>query len=288
MLKSLNLSLYLLFGLALGFLAPTYTSAEEAVAISKDGVKIVYSKHGKGEPALIFVHGWSCERSFWRKQIPYFEPDYTVVTLDLAGHGRSGQERDVYSMRAFGEDVAAVVESIGAQQVILLGHSMGGPVIIEAAEIIPDKVLALVGIDTFQDFGEYYSEEEIAGFVQPFKEDFRTNTEGFVKDMLVKGTDPGLIAEVTAKMAGTSERTGVSAMTEMFKRSYAAEPPNIKAPVWAINADLWPTNADANQKFVPEFHLRLIHGTGHFLMLEAPDAFNTELGLVIKTILAEK
>ena len=97
---------------------------------------------------LVFVHGWSCDSRYWRAQIPYFSQKYRIALVDLAGHGHSGFGRSNYTMGSFGEDVLAVVEALGAEKVILIGHSMGGIVIAEAARLMPEKVLGLIGVDT--------------------------------------------------------------------------------------------------------------------------------------------
>ena len=76
----------------------------------------------------------------------------------------------------------------------------------------------------------------------------------------------------------------ISALEEMFSRSYIVRPPRVSAPVWALNADLWPTKPEVNRKYVPEFNLRIMPGVGHFLMLEKPDEFNRQLDDIIKEI----
>jgi len=73
---------------------------------------------GEGEPALVFIHGWCCDRTYWEAQLPYFAQKYKVVTIDLAGHGESGLDRKAWTMKAFGEDVAAVVEKLGFYKTI--------------------------------------------------------------------------------------------------------------------------------------------------------------------------
>src|SRR5262245_7744994 len=110
------------------------------VTLSVDGVPIHYDVQGDGLPALVFIHGWSCDRSYWRKQMKYFAPRYTVVAIDLGGHGDSGLNRETWTTPAFGEDVVAVVETLGLTQVVLIGHSMGGAVSVEAAQRIPARV----------------------------------------------------------------------------------------------------------------------------------------------------
>lgn len=271
-----------LYSFILLFAAPA--TGENGIAVSKDGVPIAYSTYGNGTPALVFVHGWSCDSSFWREQIPYFQKNNQVITLDLGGHGQSGRERVVYSMESFGEDVAAVVKAVHADTVILIGHSMGGPVVLKAAETIPERVMAVVGIDTFQDLTQEMSPEQLAEFVQPFKTDFTTTTDQFVRGMFRADADPKIIDEVALKMSSASPEVGISAMEEMFKVSYMKAPPQINMPVWSLNADLWPTKENENKKILPQFTLRVIPGVGHFLMLETPEEFNRQLKDIVDLI----
>ena len=73
------------------------------IATSADGTPINYYEHGKEGVVLVFVHGWSCDASYWREQVEYFKEKYHMVLIDLAGHGRSGSERENYTMEAFGQ-----------------------------------------------------------------------------------------------------------------------------------------------------------------------------------------
>ena len=118
------------------------------VVSSKDGTPISYEVYGSGEPTLVFVHGWSCDGRYWQAQVPHFSKDHRVVVIDLAGHGHSGMGRSKYTMKDFGEDVRAVVEAVGSRDVILIGHSMGGTAAAEAARLMPDRVIGIIGIDT--------------------------------------------------------------------------------------------------------------------------------------------
>jgi len=224
----------------------------------------------------------------WNAQIPYFEKKYRVITLDLAGHGSLGRGRNVYSLKAFGEDVASVVRASGARKVILIGHSMAGAVISEAAEILPDTVIALIDIDTLQDLEERYSPEQIEGYIQSFRKDFRKTTDVFVRSMFPREADPALVNEVAGMMSGASPAVGTSAMEELMKRSYIEKPPEINVPVWCLNSELWPTRLEINRKYVPGFNVRTMPGVGHFLMMEAPDEFNKQLDSIIAEIVKEK
>ncbi|NOR13724.1 MAG: hypothetical protein GQ545_10775 [Candidatus Aminicenantes bacterium] len=70
---------------------------EDSVA-STDGVSIHYQVQGKGTPALVFVHGWCCDLTYWEKQWDPFAEKYTVVSIDLAGHGQSGLNRESWTI----------------------------------------------------------------------------------------------------------------------------------------------------------------------------------------------
>ncbi|HQO83876.1 MAG TPA: alpha/beta hydrolase, partial [Synergistales bacterium] len=122
----LRRSIILLICLALATSAPLPAEAETPwpqVAFSADGVPISFEVHGDGEPALVFVHGWSCDARYWSAQTPLFSLKHRVIILDLAGHGHSGMGRSKYTMGSFGEDVRAVVEATDTKKAILVGHS---------------------------------------------------------------------------------------------------------------------------------------------------------------------
>ncbi len=125
-------------------------------ATSSDGVTIAYEAWGKGLPAIVFVHGWSCDRTYWQDQIEFFAADRQVVAIDLAGHGESSMERTDYTIAAFGDDVAVVLERHGITDAILVGHSMGGPVVVEAALLVTDRVRGVIGVDNFQSMKEEF------------------------------------------------------------------------------------------------------------------------------------
>jgi pimeloyl-ACP methyl ester carboxylesterase len=165
-------------------------------------VEIRYEVAGRGEPALVFVHGWSCDRSYWRAQMDHFASAHRVVALDLGGHGESGLARESWTMAAFGDDVRAVVEELDLPRVILVGHSMGTYVIFEAARLMPDRVVALVPVDQIFDPDQGFGEEERERFLAGLRADFSTATQAFVRQYLFgEGADSALAKGIAADMA---------------------------------------------------------------------------------------
>src|SRR5690606_25244475 len=96
--------------------------AREGFVPSKDGVRIAWTLRGDGPP-LVFVHGWSCDQAYWREQVDHFAEHHSVVTVDVAGHGKSGLGREEWTIASFGADVAAVLQELDLEGAILIGHS---------------------------------------------------------------------------------------------------------------------------------------------------------------------
>lgn len=93
-------------------------------AASSDGVRIAYAAYGAGARAIVLIHGWSCDGSYWAAQVEALSRDFQIITLDLGGHGQSGTDRRSWTIESFGQDVAAVVEAAQLEEVVLVGHSM--------------------------------------------------------------------------------------------------------------------------------------------------------------------
>ena len=190
---------------------------------SKDGTQISYEIYGVGEPTLVFVHGWSCDARYWQKQVSYFSKKYTVILIDLAGHGHSGMTREKYTMKAFGEDVQAVVEETESKNVILIGHSFGGAVIAETARLIPHRVKGLIGIDTYENIEYPLSREEFSGMMAPFWENFQSGTRQFVQQMLLPDKDTLLSNWIIADMSAAPQSIALSSIEEYLEQSITGE-----------------------------------------------------------------
>ena len=251
------------------------------VVPSKDGVMISYEVYGSGEPTLVFVHGWSCDARYWRAQLPYFSKRHTVVVLDLAGHGHSGMTRTKYTMRAFGEDVQSVAEATLSTSVILIGHSMGGLVIAEAARLMPDRVLGLIGIDTLENIEYPLTREELEEMTAPLKADFVTGSRQFVSEMISGQCDPGLREWILSDMSAASPAVALSAMNEMMELYITGEAARIfekiRIPVITVNGDLWPINYEGNRRHMVSFHAIILEKADHFLMMNRFEDFNRAL-----------
>ena len=262
------------------------------VVPSKDGIPISFEVYGAGEPTLVFVHGWSCDARYWRAQVPHFSKSHRVVTLDLAGHGHSGTKRLQYSMLAFGEDVQAVTEAIGSNRVILVGHSMGGSIIAEAARLMPDRVIGLIGVDTLHNIEYPMAHEELSKMLAPLEKDFLNGTREFVEQLILPSMNPQLREWILSDMSAAPSAVALSASKSMMTQYITGEAAKIfheiRAPVVSVNCDMWPVDYEANRRHMSFFEAIILKGADHFLMLDRPKEFNQALEKAILTILKYK
>jgi pimeloyl-ACP methyl ester carboxylesterase len=231
-------------------------------AVSADGVAIRYDSVGRGEPALVFVHCWTCNRGFWDAQVAHFAPRHRVVRLDLAGHGDSGMRRGEYTIDAFADDVAAVVDALGLKRIVLIGHSMGGPVALQAHKALGERVLGVVGVDSFH-----------LGFKLPSGEIYAGRT------LFAPGTVAEVVEQISAIMAGAERPMAVSALQGTY-RWYQTEAQaafeRIGPRLRNINGDPWGGSLPLHPSVV------LIAGAGHFPAQEKPAEFNQALAQIVQ------
>ena len=249
------------------------------ITLSPDQVHIEYHVYGHGEPTLLLIHGWACEENYWHAQLQPLEAHYTVVTLDLAGHGASSANRTDWSIANYAQDVVAVARQLPDPRLVLVGHSMGAAVALAATPLLGDRVIGVVAVEALRSVGEPpLSAREIDRRVAPFESDFVGATRNLVSSSLFEhGADPVLVQKVAYNMSLRPPAVAVPSLRSLLGMDLAGLLPAIHVPVYAINSDLLPTDAARIRRSLPDFHLDVLEHTGHFLMLEDPARFNALL-----------
>lgn len=249
------------------------------LALTPDSVHIDYRVWGKGEPAVVLIHGWACDSAYWNAQIAALKSRYTVVAVNLAGHGGSEANRTDWSIGNYGEDVATVVRQLKNKQVVLVGHSMGGDVALEASRRIGDRVIGIIAVDSLKSIGlAPMRPQEIERQLAPFRKSFIEATRNYVTDKLFeKGADPTLVQKVAYDMSLEPPAIAVPSLESLLSMDFTRLLPEIHVPVLAINSDLGPTDVARIRKSLPGFEAEVLEHTGHFLMMEVPQRFNPVL-----------
>ncbi|HUK73984.1 MAG TPA: alpha/beta hydrolase [Candidatus Bathyarchaeia archaeon] len=253
-----------------------------------DGVQIVYSVAGTEQPALVFIHGGLANRSFWDAELKAFSARYRVIALDLPGHGDSGVERQMWGIPQFGGDVRAVIEAERINHAILFGNSLGGPVAIEAALLIPEKIIAVVGVDTFQSLNYKVDPEEMQQRANAFRTNYSAALSRMVNALFHGDADPALVADTERRMSGTPPEAAYRIFLSMagYDPSLAAR--RLRAPLRAINGDLYPTDVEGVRKLKSDFDVVVMKHMGHYPMLERAAEFDHLVAEMITKLLSQQ
>jgi pimeloyl-ACP methyl ester carboxylesterase len=238
------------------------------------GMKVHYLAFGEGEAALVFVHGWCCDMSFWAQQVDAFGK-VPVVLVDLPGHGLSDKPEVVYGADLFAEAIDAVLKAQGVSKAVLVGHSMGTPAIREFYRKHPEKTLALVAVDgSLRAVGSPEFMKARAARLQV--ENYQDALGAAVDSMLGPPASPELKAAVRGVMLRAPRHVATSAM-ELMGDPKIWTPDPIRVPLLVILArsPFWSGDYEAFVRaLAPQVEYHVLDGVDHFLMIERPDEFN--------------
>ena len=259
---------------------PVVAKDGESKFATLNGAKIHYQSYGQGTDAFVLVHGWSSNLEAWGHQIPALAKRGRVIALDLPGHGKSGSPASgMLSMELFARAVEAVRSEAGVDKVVLVGHSMGTPVIREYARLYPQHVTALVAVD-----GMFVAPAGAGGRGAMPSMNLTGPTGLAARETMIRGmfgtnTPRDVQDKVLKMMLGAPEATAIGAMNAMMAWMTAVQDNTPKRlPVLGIYAEKSVAgNREATTKLFPSFEYQEIPGTSHFLMMEKPDEFNRRL-----------
>jgi len=262
-------------------LAPLTASEAVSHFATLDGHKIHYVSYGAGDEAVVFIHGWTCDATFWQGQAPIYETRRSLL-IDLPGHGMSDKPDIPYTMDLFARAVDAVMADANVRKATLVGHSMGTPVAFELLRMHPERVAGLVIVDGFlpmppKDAADRQKQRtQGAGIVKALRSpDYKATAARVVGTMFTKQTDPALKAEIETKMLATPQYVMASAMEGMWAMAPVTER-YPRVPVEAVMQKRG--DSSGYQQFLKQ-HFDLVgyrefEDTGHFLMMEQPARFN--------------
>jgi pimeloyl-ACP methyl ester carboxylesterase len=243
------------------------------------GIRLHYKSLGLGTTAVVFVHGLNGDQTLWRGQVPAVDGRVRALFLDLPGFGRSDKPDVVYSMDFFAGALDAVIQAAGVQRAVLVGHSMGTPVIRQYYRRYPAKVIALVAVDgPFRSvFGDTAQARQ---FLARFEgADFAANVGEMFNGLIGPTADTTVRTAIWRAALGVPQRVAVSALRELLSPAIWRDDP-IQVPVLAVMAPrpVWtPEYVTYVKHLAPGIRYEAMTGVGHFLMMERPEVFNALL-----------
>ena len=252
-----------------------------------NGVGVHYESYGAGGEALVFIHGWACDLTFWRgQQALYDHPERRALLIDLPGHGSSDKPHRSYPIEFFARAVEAVMRDAQVERAVLIGHSLGGPIAYAFLREFPEKASALALVDAFVS-RHMAGPADRAATAAHFAKIARSlqgaagerNFAERVESCFTPQTPPALRAEIRAKMAATPKYVRIAALSSISSLGPPPDDETFDLPAIAIQAAEPGTQArfELMRSIFPRLQLNIWEGAGHFLMLEDPQRFNAEV-----------
>lgn len=267
---------------------------------TNDGAKIYYEDQGEGQPILL-VHGWLCSSRFWQKNVPELADKFRVVTIDLRGHGNSSKTLAGHTIGQYARDVRQVIERLGLQDAVLVGWSLGGPVVLSYCQQYSRdsrlKALGLVDSTPFPfspaDWNSHalrnYSYDGMNATLAVYTADPRKFAVAFTNRMFKQKPSDAETDWVVAEMMKTPMWIAEAVYSDFVMSDLAKTLPSVKVPVivFAANSGVF-CNGIAMGKAIAG---QVPHGTfipfedaGHMLFYEQPQKFNAALAAFIKAL----
>ena len=241
----------------------------------RDGVKLFYEDTGQGDPPFVFIHGWTCDHTYFAPQAEHFSPRHRVVSVDLRGHGQSDAPEQDYAMSVFADDVAALVTDLGLTKPIVAGHSMGGVVALEMAARHPDLVGGVVMLDSPVLLPDALR-PTLLGLIDGLKSPgYKDVQRSFVEGMLFSPTDdPTVKGRVLDEMGRAPQHVMASCFDGMAAWDAEAAAKACKVPALYVGAENVIADVARFKELCPQLMVGQTVGAGHFHQLLVPDQVN--------------
>jgi pimeloyl-ACP methyl ester carboxylesterase len=244
--------------------------------LDRDGTALYHEDTGSLDPTLLFVHGWSCDHTYFAPQVEHFDHRHRVVAVDLRGHGRSDAPEQAYTAEVFADDLAWLCEQLAITQPVVVGHSMGCVVALELADRHRRLPSALVLVDPPPVMTKPPELRALlAGLVEGLGgDDHRTVRQAMIDGMFLPTSDPALKGRVTSEMLQTPQHVAASAIDAALSWEGEAVLEALTVPTLFIGADRPSNDATVLRALNASITTGQTVGAGHFNQLEAPEQVN--------------
>ncbi len=261
------------------------------ISIRDKQVEINYFQKGQGHTTLLFLHGWCINATYWENQVEFFSKNYNVYALDIPGFGKSKVERTNWTVEEYANDVTAFIDTMDLENVVIIGHSMAGEIMLQLALTNNPKIAGIVGVDNFKSIDVVLTPEQMKqlnDFLPFLETDFKNSAPVYADIMLFHpATSKEVRDRVKTDFANNDSVIGYGTIMTQMQYSYndAQRLEQLNYKLYLINGDSFPTNEIGLKNHCKSsFQVETISATGHFPMIEKPNEFNLILEMVLISI----
>ena len=247
--------------------------------VTVDGISIAHTLSGEG-PNVVLLHGWCCNRRFWREQIAVLENDHRVLALDFRGHGDSEAPAGGYTIARLALDISDAMAALGVSPATVVGHSMGGIVAQELVLSHPDKVAGLALVTTLAADPE---RTLISRYIahDTARDGFETALVRHFPGWFTPDSDPGLMDWTKAELLRVPAQIALALVADYQDVDYRPRLNKVHVPTLVLAASADTSTPEARSEelatSIPNAKLITVPGSGHFVHLERPTEVNEAL-----------
>jgi pimeloyl-ACP methyl ester carboxylesterase len=235
--------------------------------------ELAHDAAGEGDPPMLFLHGWCCDRSFLAPQFEHFSARHRTVAVDLPGHGDSAPAGAV-TIESLACEVVALMAHLDLGPSVVAGHSMGATVALAVAQAAPERVGAVVMLDP-----PPLDRDVLAAFAAEWVPAFRAadgeaTRRAFIERMFLPTDDADRRADIVKRMCAVPDDVAVPLLGAMGAFDAVTALRACRVPVLVIGSAV-PSNGSAFLlEACPDIVIGQAVGAGHFFELEVPDQTN--------------
>src|SRR4030095_2798041 len=228
---------------------------KENVTAKVNGTTIAYNQYGNGDTTLLFVHGWCINKEYWNDQSKYFSDRYKVVAVDLPGFGTSDKNRAEWTFEKYTDDINEFIKAEKLKNVILIGHSMSGDILLLMDTKYPESVIGIVGIDNLTTPGVKFSEEEnkeIEGFFAMMDSSFSGTVEVYTKrNLFPPSADTSIVKRVVDDFKSNDSVIAIKVLRSLLDVSQKERDmmQQLRHTLYLVNSDSDTTHIDSLKKY---------------------------------------
>jgi pimeloyl-ACP methyl ester carboxylesterase len=247
--------------------------------VRPDGTRIHYHESGVGGRYFVFVHGFCGDLTLFRPQVARYSHQHRTISIDWRGHGQSDVGESPFTYTMLAEDVAGVLRERGVERAVLVGHSMGAGIVVEAATIIPEAVAAIVSVDGAITNAELNSWDELIDRLKSAGDHVEV-----MRDVLQKlaNTDQKDVVEDVVNVPIPPRDVLVNLLRERPKNRLDESLAAYRGSLLLISAGR-PLHK-AVSEIAPQAMFGMTVGAGHFCQLEVPDQVNAMIDRFLSQI----
>jgi len=251
--------------------------------LSHHGVKLSYDDRGAGKPAFVFIHGWTCDRSFFAPQVQHFSRRHRVVSPDLRGHGQSDKPHGEYPISDYADDIAFLIGELGLGKCVAVGHSMGGITALQLGAAHADKIAAIVMVDPAPLIFPPELRGGVEGLVAAIDGGNQEPRRQFIaNNLFLKTSDRALVERVLDVMMAAPSHVASAAMKGILAFDGPAIAKRCSVPALHIAATPPLNPPHLMSEWLPSVVNGWTVGAGHFNQLETPQQVSAMIEAFLK------